>query len=178
MRLCAAFLILPLALASSCKKQEAGEMRKSRPLGGGAAPWTPLDAGSAGPDLVNVCQNLPEKKIGRGSLKGHFAGIQTGGDTRVLVRNEAGRLEAYHVPSLPMGYFLIAHRKEPLSLTYEVVDSCSPPAGGYLRISRLISVAARGKGHEEWWKDQEQDPARAEAARQAYERYVDGPFAP
>jgi hypothetical protein len=179
MRPCLVSLVLTLAFATSCKRQEAAEKRESgRPSRGAAAAKAPADAGAPRPDLARVCEGLPDKKIDHGTSKGTFAGIQTGGETRVLVRNEAGRLEAYHVPSPPMGYFLIAHRKAPLTLTFERLDSCYAPAGGYLRISRLTSVAAGGRSYDQWWRDQEKDPAQAEAAKQAFQRYADGPSSP
>jgi hypothetical protein len=52
-----------------------------------------------------------------------------------------------------MEYFLVLHKNEPLALTYQIVDTYIPEAGGMERIKRLISAKAGNLTYAVWWKN-------------------------
>ncbi|HEV7747019.1 MAG TPA: hypothetical protein VGO56_18625 [Pyrinomonadaceae bacterium] len=49
-------------------------------------------------------------------------------------------------------YFLILRKDEPLTLTYQVVDTYIPEAGDMETIKRLMDAKASGQTYVAWWK--------------------------
>jgi hypothetical protein len=154
-----------LMLLAACKKKEEGA---ATPTAGRPAP-------TAAPARA-ACEGKPERKLSSGSVGGRFLGVQVGGDrTRVLLRTTQGRTESFQA-SDETAWFLVAHRKRPLEVRYDELETCLAETGGYARVLRIEAARAGELSQEAWWAKVSRDAAARAAVQEQFRAYVEGPF--
>jgi hypothetical protein len=88
------------------------------------------------------------------SLTGTFLGFETGDYLHAVIRQPDGKTASFFLER-GMELFLVDHRNEPLELTYQVVDTDVPEAGGVTTIERLSAIRAGDQTFAGWWKTAE-----------------------
>lgn len=87
-------------------------------------------------------------KTARGTLKG----FEVGDYVHAVITLQNGKEESYYMHGGGIDYFLALHKGEPLVITYQIVDSYIPEAGGRQRIERISGVRAGGETYAAWWR--------------------------
>ncbi|MFP5284569.1 MAG: hypothetical protein ACLGI9_02415 [Thermoanaerobaculia bacterium] len=88
------------------------------------------------------------------SLTGTFLGFEAGDYLHAVIRQPDGKTASFFLER-GMELFLVDHRNEPLELTYQVVDTDVPEAGGVTTIERLSAIRAGDQTFADWWKTAE-----------------------
>jgi hypothetical protein len=84
------------------------------------------------------------------SLTGEFIGFEAGDYLHAVIRQPDGNTTSFFLER-GMELFLVDHRNEPLELTYQVVETDIPEAGGITTIERLSSIRAGDQTFADWW---------------------------
>lgn len=93
-----------------------------------------------------------DKVIATKTIKGKLKGFEVGDYVHAVITLNNGKEESYFIGTFGLDYFLAQHKDEPLVLTYQIVDSYIPEAGGVQRIERLSSARAGTLTSAAWWK--------------------------
>lgn len=86
-------------------------------------------------------------------IKGSFFGFDVGDYLHAMIKKLNGETISVFLVKPGMEYFLALHKNQPLELTYQVVDTYIPEAGGMETIKRLISAKAGNLTYAVWWTD-------------------------
>jgi hypothetical protein len=101
--------------------------------------------------LVNSAQRR-DKVIATRSATGTLKGFEVGDYMHAVINLANGKENSYFIGQPGLEYFLALHKDEPLVLTYQVVNSYIPEAGGSQRIERLSGARAGSLTYASWWK--------------------------
>ena len=93
-----------------------------------------------------------DKVIATKSVTGTLKGFEVGDYQHAVITLTNGKEESYFIGGVGLPYFLALHKDEPLVLTYQVVDSYIPEAGGTERIERLSGARAGKLTYASWWR--------------------------
>lgn len=88
------------------------------------------------------------------SLTGEFIGFESGDYLHAVIRQPDGSTASFFLEP-GMELFLVDHQSQPLELTYQVVDTDIPEAGGITTIERLSAIRAGDQTFADWWKTAE-----------------------
>jgi hypothetical protein len=95
----------------------------------------------------------PDKVKATRTLRGSFVGFEAGDYMHAEIRKtNRKRVSFFMGQPESLRYFLAANKGKPLLLTYQVVDSYIPEAGGVETIERLVSAKAGTESDAGWWK--------------------------
>ncbi len=114
---------------------------------------TPASAAEAEPTAEPAGQ-VPETIRETKSLKGEFVGFEAGDYLHAVIRQPDGKTSSFFLDR-GMEIFLLDHQNQPLELTYQVVDTHVPEAGGTMTIERLSAIQAGEQTFADWWKTAE-----------------------
>lgn len=101
-------------------------------------------------------QPSPETVQETKSLTGEFIGFEVGDYLHAVIRQPDGTTASFFLER-GMELFLVDHQNQPLELTYQVVDTEIPEAGGITTIERLSAIRAGDQTFADWWKTAEPD---------------------
>lgn len=114
---------------------------------------------SAAPVVNNASGNKsasPAQKrdrvIATRTVRGTLKGFEVGDYTHAVIKLQNGKEESYFIGGMGVDYFLALHKDEPLVITYQIVDSYIPEAGGRQRIERISGVRAGTDTSAAWWR--------------------------
>jgi len=119
------------------------------------------------PTLAQQRQQVDKVKETK-TLRGRFVGFEIGDYTHAVIRKGDGKRTSFFINQPGMDYFLASHKGQSLELTYQVVDTYIPEAGGVETIERLVSARAGNVTYREWWKK-----VKASASMRQIERRYD-----
>jgi hypothetical protein len=104
--------------------------------------------------------NKPDKVLRTQRVKGSFIKFEVGDYTHVSIKKSDGKEASFWLGSNGevLMKFLVAHKGEPLVLTYQVVKSYIPEAGGYQTIERLVDARSGRETAAQWWRRIKADP--------------------
>jgi uncharacterized cupredoxin-like copper-binding protein len=89
------------------------------------------------------------------TIKGTFKGFEVGDYIHAVITKDNGKEVSFFLPqNESVQYFLVAHKGEPLTLTYHVMSSYIEEAGGMQTIDRLATVKSGTVIDTAWWKKQ------------------------
>ena len=88
------------------------------------------------------------------TLTGELIGFEAGDYLHAVIRQPDGSSASFFLER-GMEIFLVDHQSQPLELTYQVVDTDIPEAGGITTIERLHAIKARDQTFADWWKTAE-----------------------
>lgn len=118
-------------------------------------------------------QQPPDKVKATRTLRGSFVGFEMGDYLHAEIRKpNRKRVSFFMGQPESLRYFLAANKGKPLLLTYQVVDSYIPEAGGVETIERLVSAKAGTESDAGWWK-RVRRTSDADSLRKKYEALVD-----
>jgi len=95
----------------------------------------------------------PDKIKATKTIQGRFVGFEVGDYYHAKIKKSDGEEVSFFFNKPGIEYFLVLHKNEPLELTYQVVDTYIPEAGGMQTIERLTAVKAGKQTYAAWWKD-------------------------
>lgn len=101
------------------------------------------------------CGGPPDKIKATKTVTGSFKGFEVGDYVHAVIIKSNGQEDSFflgHAESLQ--YFLVTHKGQPLTITYQVVDSYIEEAGGVQRIDRISAVRAGTLTNAAWWRQQ------------------------
>jgi hypothetical protein len=101
--------------------------------------------------MVTPAQNR-DRVIATKTARGTLKGFEVGDYTHAVINLQNGKEESYYIGGTGVDYFLALHKGEPLVITYQVVDSYIPEAGGKMRIERISAARAGKETSAGWWK--------------------------
>jgi hypothetical protein len=107
-------------------------------------------------------------------MTGTCIGFERGDYLHALIRTADGKSHSFFVTKPGLDYFLAAHKGQPLSITYLVVDTYIPEAGAVTTIERISVARAGAVTDEAWWK-QARKAASAEELSRKYDKIIDPP---
>lgn len=110
----------------------------------------PINAASRQPS-VRAAQKR-DRVIATRSVKGTLKGFEVGDYVHAVIKLENGKEKSFYIGGMGVDYFLALHKDEPLTLTYQIVDSYIPEANGRMRIERLSGASAGKLTSAAWWK--------------------------
>jgi hypothetical protein len=87
------------------------------------------------------------------TIEGRFVNFEVGDYIHAMIKKPDGQTISFFLIKPGMEYFLVLHKNEPLTLTYQIVDTYIPEAGGMETIKRLISAKAANLTYAVWWKN-------------------------
>ena len=93
----------------------------------------------------------PDKVIATKTVNGKFLGFESADYLHAVIEKADGKKQGFFIGPPAMEYFLVLHLGEQLTLTYQVVDSYIPEAGGVERIERLTAAKAGTLTYAAWW---------------------------
>lgn len=93
-----------------------------------------------------------DKLIATKSVTGTLKGFEVGDYQHAVITLANGKEESYFIGPMGLTFFLALHKGETLVLTYQVVDSYIPEAGGTERIERLSGARAGKLTYAAWWR--------------------------
>lgn len=124
------------------------------------------------PTVVSQENNVPDRVRAVRTIAGSLTHFQMGDYLHANFRTAKGRRLSLFVMKPGMEYFLAAHKARMLTLTYEIVDTYIPEAGGVNKIERLTSARAGGVSYESWWRST-RAKYPGEAAQRKYGKLVE-----
>jgi hypothetical protein len=86
------------------------------------------------------------------TITANLVGFESGDYLHVIVERPKGDRVSFFLMKPGIEYFLILRKDEPLTLTYQVVDTYIPEAGDMETIKRLMDAKASGQTYVAWWK--------------------------
>lgn len=95
-----------------------------------------------------------DKVVATKSASGTLKGFEVGDYMHAVIKLTNGSEASYFIGQPGLDYFLAEHKDKPLVLTYQIVDSYIPEAGGSQRIERLSGARAGALTYAAWWKKQ------------------------
>ncbi|MGI8734222.1 MAG: hypothetical protein ACR2LM_13100 [Pyrinomonadaceae bacterium] len=96
---------------------------------------------------------VPDKVKNTRTIQAYFIGFEMGDYAHAVVRRANRKRSSFFLGGpVELEYFLAAHKDKPLLLTYQVVDSSIPEAGGVMTIERLVSAKFGNESNADWWK--------------------------
>lgn len=101
------------------------------------------------------CGGPPDKIKATKTVTGSFKGFETGDYVHAVIVKANGKESSYflgHNESLQ--YFLVTHKGQPLTITYQVVSSYIEEAGGMQTIDRISVVKAGALTDAAWWRQE------------------------
>lgn len=104
--------------------------------------------------LADPPQQTPETIRETKTLTGEFVGFEAGDYLHAVIRQPDGESASFFLER-GMEIFLVDHKNQPLELTYQVVDTDIPEAGGITTIERLSAIRAGDQTFADWWKTAE-----------------------
>jgi hypothetical protein len=113
-----------------------------------AAPVVNNASGNGSASPAQKRDRVIATRTARGTLKG----FEVGDYTHAVIKLENGKEESYFIGGVGVDYFLALHKDEPLVITYQIVDSYIPEAGGRQRIERISGVRAGRETSAAWWR--------------------------
>lgn len=122
-------------------------------LAGCSSPVPDSEPEKTAPSEVSA-EPSPETIRETKSLTGTFIGFEAGDYLHAVIRQPDGKTASFFLER-GMELFLVDHRNEPLELTYQVVDTDVPEAGGVTTIERLSAIRAGDQTFADWWKTAE-----------------------
>jgi hypothetical protein len=93
-----------------------------------------------------------DKVIATRSATGTLKGFEVGDYQHAVITLANGKEASYFIGEMGLPYFLALHKDETLVLTYQVVYSYIPEAGGTQRIERLSGARAGKLTYSAWWR--------------------------
>ncbi|HEX8493154.1 MAG TPA: hypothetical protein VF658_09965 [Pyrinomonadaceae bacterium] len=111
---------------------------------------TPVNNASLEPSARRAQKR--DKVIATRSARGTLKGFEVGDYQHAVITLANGKEESYFIGPMGLPYFLALHKDEPLVLTYQIVDSYIPEAGGNQRIKRLSGARAGKLTYASWWR--------------------------
>jgi hypothetical protein len=93
-----------------------------------------------------------DRVIATRTARGTLKGFEVGDYVHAVIKLQNGKEESFFIGGNGVDYFLALHKDEPLVITYQVVDSYIPEAGGRQRIERISGVRAGGETSAAWWR--------------------------
>lgn len=104
--------------------------------------------------LADPAQQTPETVRETKTLTGEFVGFEAGDYLHAVIRRPDGESASFFLER-GMEIFLVDHKGQPLELTYQVVDTDIPEAGGVITIERLSAIRSGDQTFADWWKTAE-----------------------
>lgn len=86
------------------------------------------------------------------TVRGTLKGFEVGDYTHAVIKLANGKEKSFYIGGRGVDYFLALHKDEPLNITYQVVDSYIPEAGGKMRIERISAAQAGKETSTAWWR--------------------------
>lgn len=125
-------------------------------LAGCSAPATDSEPEQAAPVATSEAEPEPSPETIRETktLTGTFVGFEAGDYLHAMIRQPDGKTASFFLDR-GMEIFLVDHQDQPLELTYQVVDTNIPEAGGVMTIERLSAIRAGDQTLADWWKTAE-----------------------
>jgi hypothetical protein len=114
----------------------------------------------------------PDKIKATKTVTGTFKGFEVGDYMHAVIVRSNGKEDSFflgHAESLQ--YFLVSHKRQQLTITYQVVDSYIEEAGGVQRIERISAVRAGTLTDVAWWKNERKGKSLAKL-RKKYDDMV------
>lgn len=93
----------------------------------------------------------PDKVKETKTIQGSFVSFESGDYLHATIKKSNGEETSFFLMKHGLEYFLVLHKGEPLTLTYQIVDTYIPEAGGMETIERLISAKHGDLTYEAWW---------------------------
>jgi len=94
----------------------------------------------------------PDKVRATKAIQGRFVSFEFGDYLHATIKKTDGQEKSFFLMKRGLEHFLVLHKGEPLALTYQIVDTYIPEAGGMQTIERLTSATAGNLTFEVWWK--------------------------
>jgi hypothetical protein len=89
------------------------------------------------------------------TITGTFKGFEVGDYIHAVITKANGKEASFYLPQTEsVQYFLVSHKGETLTLTYQIVSSYIEEAGGMQTIERLSAVKSGTLTNAAWWKKQ------------------------
>jgi hypothetical protein len=115
---------------------------------------------NAGATPINIASGLlptmaaqnRDRVIATRTVKGTLKGFEVGDYTHAVIKLQNGKEESYYIGGTGVDYFLALHKGEPMVITYQIVDSYIPEAGGKMKIERISAARAGTETSATWWK--------------------------
>lgn len=104
--------------------------------------------------LADPAQQTPETIRETKTFTGEFIGFEAGDYLHAVIRQPDGESASFFLER-GMEIFLVDHKDQPLELTYQIVDTYIPEAGGVTTIERLSAIRAGDQTFADWWKTAE-----------------------
>lgn len=130
-------------------------------LAGCSAPATDPEPEQAAPAATSEtepspgpAEQTPETIRETKTLTGEFIGFEAGDYLHAVIRQPDGKTTSFFLDR-GMEIFLVDHKNQPLELTYQVIDTYVPEAGGVMTIERLSAIRAGDQTFADWWKTAE-----------------------
>ncbi len=117
-------------------------------LGGNSANFAHTAARAT---FINSAQRR-DKVIATRSANATLKGFEVGDYVHAVFNLANGKENSFFIGPPGLDYFLALHKDESMVLTYQVVDSYIPEAGGTQRIERLTGARAGKLTYAAWWK--------------------------
>ena len=115
----------------------------------------------------------PDKVKATRTLRGSFVGFEMGDYMHAEIRkSNRKRVSFFMGQPESLRYFLAANKGKSLLLTYQVVDSYIPEAGGVETIERLVAARSGTESDADWWK-RLRKTSSLETLRKRYDTLVD-----
>src|SRR5579871_894090 len=111
------------------------------------------------------------------TVNGTCIGFETGDYLHALIRTRDGASLSLFVAKPGMEFFLAAHKGQPLTITYQVVETYIPEAGGAAVIERIAAAKTGKTTYDAWWK-QTGKTASMEQLNRKYNSVIYGPSKP
>jgi hypothetical protein len=174
-----------VALISSSACRKTDQMVEVRP-GAATLPekMGPLKVemkpGPPGEAATESCEGKPDRFIRSANGGATFRGAQVGDGTKIILRHGSGaaaKVDYFFVEDDSLAHFVLSRRQEPLRIEYDELQRCVAHAGGYHRALRLRSASAGAVSYAAWLAEGKRDPSKLEAAKRAFQAYIDAPFA-
>ena len=93
-----------------------------------------------------------DRVIATKTITGTLKGFEVGDYVHAVIKLPNDKENSYYIGGQGADYFMALHKDEQLVITYQIVDSYIPEAGGKTRIERIKSVRAGKLTSDAWWK--------------------------
>ena len=118
------------------------------------------------------CGGPPDKIKATKTVTGSFKGFEVGDYMHAVIIKSNGKETSYFLgQNESLQYFLVTHKGQPLTITYQVVDSYIEEAGGVQKIDRISAVRAGTLTDAAWWR-QERKGKSIKKLREKYDDMV------
>jgi hypothetical protein len=96
----------------------------------------------------------PDKIKATRFTEGTFVGFEVGDYMHAVIENARGKRESYFLSPSASGieYFLALNKGRKVKITYQVVDSYIPEAGGVETIERISAASVGNQTYSAWWR--------------------------